>query len=129
MTKIYEKAAKVYVWLGAPTEETELAMAISKAMEAVPADAHYGNNPKCQFVDLGESWKRDLFPVDVAMAGGLPSQPVSTFSEPWEAVIKVFCNPYWTRVKILQEITCPAEQELRSSLGVSSGLSLYEGLS
>jgi len=35
MTKIYDKAANVLIWIGTPTEESELATARMKAMESV----------------------------------------------------------------------------------------------
>ena len=35
MTKQYDKAAKVYVWLGTPAEKTELAMANIKGIECL----------------------------------------------------------------------------------------------
>ena len=126
MTKIFEQAAKVYVWLGVPTEKTELAMAKLQAIEAVMVNAlsqkPLGMDPRHNFSDLkfsdhDESRELDILPIEVAIIGGLPSQPISTFSEPWEAIIAVFTNPYWTRVWVLQELTCPAERDVDVILG------------
>ena len=126
MTKIFEQATKVYVWLGVPTEETELAMAKLQAIEAVMVNALSQKssdlNPRDEvstrhFLGPDKSWEQDILPVEIAIVGGLPFQPLSTFSEPWEAMIAVLTNPFWTRVWMLQELTCPAERDVDIILG------------
>ena len=126
MTKIYENANKVYVWLGVPTEETELAIANIKAFEAVIENTYDKNylsviahhrSPESGLRDLDPSLGLDILPIELAIIGGTPWQPMSEFCKPWEAVIDFWNNVYWSRVWVLQELTCPVEQAVEVILG------------
>lgn len=101
MTRIYQQATAVTIWLGEPSGETELAFAKMRAVESPLADPSF------------EQEKRSKEAADSRIST-LPearrniSEAVHRDSmREWEAIVKVFDNPYFQRVWVAQEITNP----------------------
>jgi len=131
MTKIYEKAAKVLVWLGTPTEEIELAMATIKAIEASSmllfreadnksSEFHMGSEKFTESTKSNTLLRNLKYRFGMLVVGPPSSKRPLAYLEEWVAVLNLLVNPYWTRVWVLQEITCPVKQEVEVILGRQS---------
>lgn len=90
MTQIYEQATIVTVWLGMPTKEMELAFAMMRALEAVvSAISRPANSARRDWAFLAQKSESE-----------------------WNAITKIFENPYFTRVWVAQEISNPFKRNV-----------------
>ncbi|MCJ1435515.1 hypothetical protein MMC27_004889 [Xylographa pallens] len=119
MTEIYSSAFKVLVWLGVPTEDSELALAKMKAMDAwmhlklAPKrteDTKQIDDPKTQ---SESAWHRHLG-GDLHFLIGDPTQSGEEYLEPWEALIRFLQNPWFSRAWIAQEVSSPTSDFIPS---------------
>jgi len=106
MTNIYAQAYKVMIWLGPPTENTELALAKMRADEAK------------MYIAFHQSWNNGKYKPDNedTQSKGVQasSDPALDYEElmeksfgPWDAcesIIDFLSNPWWNRAWIAQEI-------------------------
>ena len=60
------------------------------------------------------------YPVDRKIVGSLPKSGVDALIREWIAVANLFGDLYWTRVWVLQEMTCPVQQDVEVILGRQS---------
>ena len=60
------------------------------------------------------------YPVDRKIVGPLPKAGVDALIREWIAVANLFGDLYWTRVWVLQEMTCPVQQDVEVILGRQS---------
>lgn len=102
MREIYSTAEKVLVWLGPPTEESELALAYIRAMEAY---MYIGFSSKDNGKPANHNAARDeyyhpIFPFTT-------SEGTKRHLEPWIAVINTLDKPWWNRAWIAQEVSSP----------------------
>lgn len=101
MTRIYQQAAAVTIWLGEPSGETELAFAKMRAVESPIANPSFEQDkrseeaPGPRLSTLPEA--RDIISTAVQR---------DSIRE-WDAIIKLLDNPYFQRVWVAQEITNP----------------------
>ena len=106
MSRIYQKAAAVTIWLGEPSGETELAFAKMRALESVVVhpffeqDRRIKEAPSSRLSTLPEA--RDTLSTAVHRDS----------MREWDAIIKFFDNPYFRRVWVAQEITSPLEHDV-----------------
>ena len=101
MNKIYQKAAAVTIWLGEPSAETELAFAKMRALESFSADPSFEQDRRNE---QAPSSKLSTLPE----ARHTLSTAVHRDSmREWDAIMKIFDNPYFRRVWVAQEITSP----------------------
>ncbi|KAK3176716.1 hypothetical protein OEA41_008041 [Lepraria neglecta] len=130
MMKIYKKAAKVLIWFPAPTEETERAIVMIKAVEAsvISGDeiGHEISKFRQDSQNLAENahsstlLQKMNYCVDRKIVGPLPKAGVDALIREWIAVANLFGDLYWTRVWVLQEMTCPVQQDVEVILGRQS---------
>ena len=101
MNRIYQKATAVTIWLGEPSGETELAFAKMRALESVLADPSFEQDRQNK---EAPSSRASTLPE----ARHILSAAVHRYSMlEWDAIIKLFDNPYFRRVWVAQEITSP----------------------
>ena len=101
MTKIYQQAVTVTIWLGEPSIETELAFAKMRAVESPLVDPSFEQDRRSQE-------DPSLGPSTVPECRHAVSTAVQRDSmREWDAIRKLFDNPYFQRVWVAQEITRP----------------------
>ncbi|KAI1323128.1 heterokaryon incompatibility protein-domain-containing protein [Xylariaceae sp. FL0255] len=103
MTEIYGKAESVTVWLGPPTEETEMAFAKMRALESPLF------NPQQVPEVMGWDVAR-LRKLEARRRAGVNDESAVTS---WRAIADVLSNPYFTRVWVAQELTNPYNNRVR----------------
>jgi hypothetical protein len=109
MKDIYSNALRVVVWMGLPTEDSELALATIRALEArmfvglhaelskSPCDENLSENAPSK-----KSHSRDGEKLSEANGNLMPShldrnEQSDWHYEAWEAIIEFLDNPWWTR--------------------------------
>ena len=100
MTKIYSSAYKVLVWLSPPSEDSELALAQMKAMDAffyIMLKYTKGKND--------EDVRQRELQSPLCKIFKNPLQPPKELLEPWEAIIRFAKNSWFTRAWIVQEVS------------------------
>lgn len=99
MKEIYERADRIFAWLGLPFDEEETRIAV-KLMH----DFH---------VYLFEGLKKHNDDIDIVLStvtrchAGFPALSKSTVWSAWDGIAEMFNQPYWHRVWIYQEATTP----------------------
>ena len=106
MNRIYQKAAAVTIWLGEPSGETELAFAKMRALESFSADPSFEQDRP-----IKESPSSRLSTLPEARHD-LSTDAHSDSLREWDAIIKIFDNPYFRRVWVAQEITSPFKHDV-----------------
>jgi hypothetical protein len=118
MTEIYSRACKVLVWLGPPDDDSELALAKMKAVEAqmfigmIGWDKSVKEN-KLELVGATSkgargSWSRSRFYLNQCYRASSYIQQAEQHE--WEAILKFLENPWWSRAWIVQEVTSPTSR-------------------
>ena len=101
MTRIYQQAATVTIWLGEPSGETELAFAKMRAVESPVANPSFEQDKRSEEAPSSR-------PSTLPEARHIISTAVDRDSmREWDAITKLFDNPYFQRVWVAQEITTP----------------------
>lgn len=107
MNRIYQKAAAVTIWLGQPSGETELAFAKMRAVESFSADPSFLEQDRGN--EEAPSSRHSMLPEARHILSTAVHRDIM---REWDAIIKLFDNPYFRRVWVAQEITSPFNQNV-----------------
>ncbi|KAL9107325.1 MAG: hypothetical protein Q9227_007777 [Pyrenula ochraceoflavens] len=101
MKYIYERAERIFAWLGAPSNDN----AVRSAVELMRNFNTY----------LVEGQKRHNDGIDTVLStisqsnSGFLIESTGQVSAAWEGIAEIFKRPYWYRVWIYQEATTPGD--------------------
>lgn len=116
MKDIYSQAYKVLVWLGPPSEKSELALAKMKAIEAMFYIGMHSNEPVQEEDREEEKYqKKSTDVVDTSRQNRNGYEPLmflydeydQQFQGTLDAIADFLDNPWWGRAWIAQEVSSP----------------------
>jgi hypothetical protein len=115
MKKIYSQAYKVLVWLGPPSEESELALAKMRAAEAWWYIITHPNDPVVEGHDENEKSPKESKNWNAVRKHSNGYEPIMFLCEEHdkecsgslEAITNFLENPWWGRAWIAQEVSSP----------------------
>lgn len=95
MREIYSNAYKVLVWLSTPSEDSELALAQIRALEAW-MDNIRAKNPEKQ-PTITPTEPQSVYYYYPILSGLAYARNNKRYREPWEAIVKFLEEPWWNR--------------------------------
>jgi hypothetical protein len=115
MKQIYLQAYKVLVWLGPPSEDSELALAKMRAVEAWWYIATHANEPVVELHDEDEKNPKESKNGTAVRKHSNGYEPImflyeehdKEFLGSLEAITNFLENPWWGRAWIAQEVSSP----------------------